>query len=281
LVWQIGDIRIARIWELDCGPLDPLRWFPDATRKHLAQIGWLHPAFVDANGAIVLSIPVILIEMPNRRILVDTGLGTLPLPGFPVLRRSAVSARQTLAAMGTPPDRIDTVIHTHLHADHVGGDTIGEHGHLQAAYPRARFVIQRREFDYWRGQKPDSFGGMVFARTVGPLARQGSVDLVDGTSNIAPGIALVPSPGHTPGHMSVRVASQGKEALITGDMIHHPLQLAYPDRGMDLDEKQGAATRRALLSDAADRKVLMIGTHFPSPAAGLVVRDGSAFRLES
>jgi glyoxylase-like metal-dependent hydrolase (beta-lactamase superfamily II) len=279
LEWRIGNVRVRRIWERDVLPLDPTHFFPDATPKVMASIPWLHPWFTDATGQITLSIAAYLIESRGKRILVDTGIGEFEISGFPMAPRPGPAVPGLLAAGGIALSTIDHVVNTHLHADHVGGNVTGIGAAARPTFPGAEYLAGRRDYDYWSVQPPESFGRLVFETAVRPVALANRLLLLDGETALNDEVSLVPSPGHTPGHFSVLISSAGKEALITGDMVHHPVQLAFPDRGMDQDEPTGSASRRRLLSHAADRNALLIGSHFPYPTAGRVRRDGSAFRL--
>lgn len=279
LEWRIGAVRVRRFHDRDCAPLDPTRFFPDANPATMAAIPWLHPWFADLQGRITLAIAAYLVESRGRRILVDTGLGRLDLPGFPLLPRPGPELPEALTAAGIAPETIDIIVNTHLHADHVGGNVRALAGGPRPAFARARYLVHRRERDFWAARPPDSFGRSIFAAAVQPLADAGQLDLVEGTEALTEEVALVPSPGHTPGHMSVRIVSRGREGLISGDILHHPVQLAFPDRGMDQDEVTAAASRRSLLSRLADRGGLLIGSHFPAPTAGRVERAGAAFRF--
>ena len=116
--------------------------------------------------------------------------------------------------------------------------------------------------------------------SVKPIFDAGLAELVELDHVISPEIRLTPSIGHTPGHVSVMIESEGERAVITGDMTHHPCQMAHPDWSLgDDDEKVAVLTRRRLFAEWADRPTLVIGTHFAAPTAGHVVRDGAAFRF--
>ena len=279
LQWRVGNVRVRRMWERDVLPLDPTRFFPDATPKVMASIPWLHPWFADAQGQVTLSIAAYLIESRGKRILVDTGIGGFEISGFPMLPRPGPPVPGLIAGDGIALSTIDYVVNTHLHADHVGGNVSGTGAAARPSFPIAEYFVGRSDHDYWSVQPPESFGRQVFETEVRPVAVANRLTLLDGETPLTDEVTLVPSPGHTPGHFSVLISSAGKEGLITGDMVHHPVQLAFPDRGMDQDEATGSATRRRLLSFAADRNALLIGSHFPYPTAGRVRRDGSAFRL--
>jgi glyoxylase-like metal-dependent hydrolase (beta-lactamase superfamily II) len=187
---------------------------------------------------------------------------------------------------------VDVVVCTHLHVDHVGFNTVLEDGRWVPTFPRARYFFVRDEFDAWKDRSElandDWFGTMqsvVFHESVQPVvdARQVElVELVDGEYEICDGVAFVSTPGHSPAHASIRVRSGDAEALILGDMAHHPSQLAHPDWGIheDDDGELASRTRWRIFADAADRGVFLMGTHWSGRTAGHVVRDGDAFRLE-
>lgn len=121
----------------------------------------------------------------------------------------------------------------------------------------------------------------VLANSVTPVWDAGLVDLVENDHRICDEVSLVPTPGHTPGHVSIRIASDREEALITGDFMHHPCQIARPDWSStaDSDPDLARTTREAILTRLADTPVLVIGTHFAGRTAGQIVPDGPAFRL--
>jgi glyoxylase-like metal-dependent hydrolase (beta-lactamase superfamily II) len=192
-----------------------------------------------------------------------------------------------LAAAGYPPESIDAVVCTHLHVDHVGWNTrLDDGGHWVPTFPNARYLFVRKEFAHWRSvaaAEPDGERAAVFADSVRPVDDAGLVDLVGDDHRVCDEVRLVPTTGHTPGHASVLIASGGEEALITGDFLHHPCQLARPDWAAtpDWDKEMSTRTRHEAFARLADRGTLVIGTHFADPSSGHVVRDGDAFRLEA
>ncbi|MGH7042540.1 MAG: MBL fold metallo-hydrolase, partial [Acetobacteraceae bacterium] len=121
----------------------------------------------------------------------------------------------------------------------------------------------------------------VLADSVAPVFDAGLVDLVETDHRICEEVSLIPTPGHTPGHVSVRIVSDGEEGLITGDFLHHPCQIAHPEWSSTADWNPGQArtTRERMYAALADRPVLVLGTHFAGATAGRIVRDGAAFRL--
>lgn len=114
-----------------------------------------------------------------------------------------------------------------------------------------------------------------------PVLDAGLADLVDTDHVIGPGIQLLPTPGHTPGHASVMIADGAQRALITGDFMHHPSQCAHPEwnSSADADPERALATRRAMLEQLAGTPTLVLGTHFAAPTGGRIVRDGAAYRF--
>jgi glyoxylase-like metal-dependent hydrolase (beta-lactamase superfamily II) len=280
--WQIGDVKITKVIELEA--TGGSRFIlPDATRDAVLGIDWLHPHFMDADGRLIMSIHALIVETPDRRIMVDTCLGNDKQRAIPGWHMRTGPFLRDIAAAGYPRESIDTVLCTHLHVDHVGWNTMLAGGKWVPTFPNARYLIGRKEFDHWSAHGPaNTRGDDPFSDSVKPVFDAGLVDFVEADHRICPEIRLEPTPGHTPGHVSVRIASRGQEALITGDVMHHPCQMAHPEwaSAADSDPHQARATRAALLDRCADAPLLVIGTHFATPTAGRVVRDGTVFRFD-
>jgi len=280
-VWKIGDVTITRIVELEV--TGGTRFIlPDATREAVRSIDWLHPHFIDADGRLVMSIHALVVESQGRRIMVDTCLGNDKERAIPGWNMRNGPFLDDIAAAGHPRESIDTVLCTHLHVDHVGWNTMKVDGRWVPTFPNARYLMGRTEYEHWSAQDPKEQRDDVFGDSVKPVFDAGLVDLVDSDHQITEEVRLVPTPGHTPGHVSVRIASRGEEALITGDMMHHPCQMARPDWRSTADSNGEAAckTRLRVLDEYADGPVLVIGTHFATPTAGHIKRDGKVFRFE-
>ena len=154
-------------------------------------------------------------------------------------------------------------------------------GSWRPTFPNARYLLGRVEWEHWKKEEGDELNGVAIADSVRPVFDAGLVDLVEMDHRISGEIWLEPTPGHTPGHVSVRISSRGEDAVITGDLMHHPCQMARPQWGssFDSDADQARETRRAFLERYADGPVLVIGTHFAAPTAGRIVRDGEAYRF--
>ncbi|MGA2952841.1 MAG: MBL fold metallo-hydrolase, partial [Caulobacteraceae bacterium] len=171
---------------------------------------------------------------------------------------------------------------THLHVDHVGWNTMLENGRWVPTFPKARYLLGREEYAHWSSVDEDETQ-QILADSVRPIFDAGLADLVEMDHVISPEVRLIPSVGHTPGHVCVVIESQGERAVITGDSTHHPCQIAHPDWSpvFDSDQVQSAKTRARLFAEWADEETLVIGTHFSAPTAGRIRRDGTAFRFEA
>ncbi|HEV2363598.1 MAG TPA: MBL fold metallo-hydrolase [Caulobacteraceae bacterium] len=283
LQWRIGKVRVTRIVELEA--TGGSRFIlPAATREEVRKIPWLAPHFADDEGRLRMSVHALVVETPSRRILVDTCIGNDKERTIPTWSHMQTRFLQDLEAAGFAPGSIDTVLCTHLHVDHVGWNTRLEAGRWVPTFPTARYLIGRAEFAYWQAQARAGAGEpAVFQDSVQPVFDAGLVDLVETDHVVCAEVRLEPTLGHTPGHVSVRIASDGEEALITGDFLHHPCQMARPEwaSSADFDPAAAMATRRRMFGELAGGQVLVIGTHFAAPTAGRVVADGARWRLEA
>jgi glyoxylase-like metal-dependent hydrolase (beta-lactamase superfamily II) len=279
--WQVGEVRISKIVESDVA--QNLRWVvPEGTPDRLRGVKWLVPHFADEEGLARLSVHALVVESQGRRILVDTCVGNdKSLPGIPAWNEQHSSFLSDLTASGFAPDSIETVLCTHLHIDHVGWNTRKQDGRWVPTFPGARYFWNRAEYEFWSGGAMAGFESMM-DESVRPVFDAGLVDLVEEDHAVTDEVSLEPTPGHTPGHVSVRIRSRGEEAIITGDLMHHPVQCAHPEWAsrFDSDAAQAEVTRRSFLERHADGPVLVIGTHFAGATAGRIVRDGDAYRLD-
>lgn len=280
--WRIGKVTVTKIVEME--KTGGTRFIlPQAEPEAVLTKDWMRPHFVDENGRLKMSIHALVIETPTRRIIVDTCLGNdkqgRHVPTWNNLQGTFL---RDLEAAGFAPDSIDTVMCTHLHVDHVGWNTMLVNGKWVPTFPKARYLMARSEFDYWRDQPDNEEQHAVFSDSVRPVFDAGLVDLVETDHTVCDEVRLVPTVGHTPGHVSIAISSGGHDALITGDFVHHPCQMAWPHWAatVDYDSEQSTRTRREVFGRLAGTPTLVIGTHFATPTAGHVVRDGDAFKLE-
>jgi glyoxylase-like metal-dependent hydrolase (beta-lactamase superfamily II) len=283
LTWRIGDVTITRILEMEM----PVPYHPEAaflkqaTPDALRTMPWLYPHFVSEEGHLKLSIHALLVRAPGLNMIVDTCVGNdkpRALLGNRALQTEFV---EMLAGAGCPRESVDLVVCTHLHVDHVGWNTMLRNGEWVPTFPNARYLIGRREFEHWT-REGDAEQQAILGDSVRPVFEHGLATLVEMNHRISDEIRLTPTPGHTPGHVSVLIESRGERAMITGDMLHHPCQFGHPEwsPSFDSDPVAGAHMRRAVMEGVADAPVLVIGTHFAAPTAGHVHRDGDAFRFD-
>ncbi len=282
--WTVGDITVQRIDEIRF-PSQTAPWLlPAATPDVAAQAPWLRPDFADSAGTLHLDSHSFAVSVQGLRVLVDTGVGNGKTRQNPAWHNLNSDYLTRLAAVGFTPQNVDVVILTHLHADHVGWNTRAVGGTWEPTFGNARYVTARTEWDYWAGVDMDEARQQMFRDSVHPVRDAGLLELADvpdeGTE-IVPGVRLLPTPGHTPGHMAVELRSGTASALITGDCIHHPVQIHDPAIGscVDTDAEQAARTRRRLLAELAGTETLLLGTHFPAPTGGLVISEGDSYRL--
>ena len=283
LRWQIGDVTVTRVLELEMPVAynDKRPFLAGATPEELAKIGWLHPHYVTPEGALRLSIHALLVEAPGLRLVVDTCIGNDKPRRFIGRQPLSTGFLAEMEKLGWSRDSVDAVVCTHLHVDHVGWNTMLEGDRWVPTFPMARYLIGRREYDYWKAEG-DEEQQVILSDSIQPIFDAGLAELVEPDHRLSPEVALKPTPGHTPGHVSVAIESRGQRALITGDMMHHPCQIARPDWSPPFDEDpvQSLATRWAVLTEVGDSDILVIGTHFAAPTAGLIVKDGEAWRFE-
>jgi glyoxylase-like metal-dependent hydrolase (beta-lactamase superfamily II) len=282
LSWRIGDVTISKLVELEVTGGSRFL-LPQATPDAIRPIAWLRPHFADENGRLTMSIHSFLVTTPTRRIIVDTCLGNdKQNRRIPHWNDRQGPFLADLEAAGFAADSIDTVLCTHLHVDHVGWNTMLKDGAWLPTFPNARYLMGRTEYEHWRSATARADMQVILADSVNPVLDAGLADLVETDHQVCDEISLIPTVGHTPGHVSVMIRSRGEQALITGDFMHHPCQIAHPewDTLADSDPEQGIRTRRIMFERLAGTPVLVIGTHFAGATAGRIVRDGEAFRLD-
>jgi glyoxylase-like metal-dependent hydrolase (beta-lactamase superfamily II) len=277
----LGRLRIAIVVER-AGPTRPT-WLlpaavPEAVERHR---GWLAPHFLDDKGRLLQSIHSFVVQAPGLTALVDTCVGNdKDRGGRAPFHMMHTSFLDDLASAGFPPESIDVVVCTHLHVDHVGWNTRLDSGRWVPTFPRARHLFARREWEHWSSERDDDTR-RIMADSVTPVLDADLADLVEMDHRISDEIWLEPTPGHTPGHVSVRLCSDGRDAVITGDLMHHPIQMAEPqwETSFDSDAEAAKKTRLAFCERYAGTPVTVLGTHFHHPTAGHIVRHGQAWRF--
>jgi len=279
--WQVGDVKITRVIEMEVAGGSRFI-LPQATREAVIPMEWLKPHFADEAGNLIMSIHALVIETPNRKMVVDTCVGNDKKRNIPAWTNLQLPFLEDLEKAGYNRHEIDTVLCTHLHVDHVGWNTMLVDGDWISTFPNARYLMGRQEYEYWDTAEEDALNGGVMGDSVRPVFDAGLVDLVETNHQICDSVYLEPTPGHTPGHVSVHIKSNGEEALITGDCIHHPCQIEKIDwtSSADYDAEAAKQTRSRLLEQYSDQDILIIGTHFATPTAGYLKRSNDHYWLD-
>ncbi|MEH6910348.1 MAG: MBL fold metallo-hydrolase [Oceanicoccus sp.] len=279
--WTIGDVTVTRIVEMET--TGGTRFLlPQATPESIREIDWLYPNFASESGKLKMSIHALVVEAPGRRIIVDTCIGNDKERSIPDWSNLQTGFLQDLNEEGFNRETIDTVLCTHLHVDHVGWNTMLVDGQWLPTFPNARYLMARKEFEHW-SQAGDEEQRQVMSDSVDPISAAGLVELVDTNEVICDEVRLVPTHGHTPGHVSIQIESKGQTALITGDFVHHPCQMARPDwaAAVDTDPNESTETRCRQFTEHAQSSTLIIGTHFATPTAGYIRQDGDVWKFDA
>lgn len=282
---NIGQFEIIRVIESEGPFLEVQSFIPDADQAVVeANRDWLMPRFIEpASNKIILNIQSYILRTPRHTILVDTCVGNdKPRPGRPMFDHLSLPYLADLAAAGVRPEEVDFVLCTHLHVDHAGWNTQLINGRWVPTFPNAKYIFARTEYEFWERRHLDGSEGPVpnvYDDSILPVMQAGQAVLVDADHQIDDGLWFEPAPGHTPGNVVVNLQSQGATGVLTGDVMHHPLQLIRPEwssRACE-DPVQSAATRRALIERYADTDTLIAPAHFASPTMGHIISKGDGF----
>jgi glyoxylase-like metal-dependent hydrolase (beta-lactamase superfamily II) len=281
---RLGDILIDRIIETEQPDFDPRVFFPQVTAEQWApHTHWLKPRAMDpGSGNLVFPMQSFLVRTRHHTIVVDTCVGDHKKRQRPQWNMTSSGAYlQRFAATGVQPAQVDYVMCTHMHNDHVGWNTRLDNGRWVPTFPNAKYVMSEKEWAYWQGLHKETPQNQIEDSVI-PIIESGQALLVKNDYALDDEVWFEPTPGHTPDHVSVRLASRGSQAVITGDLIHSPVQcveLAWVPRP-DYDPDLARQTRRAFLERYCETDVLVCASHFPSPSFGHIVPEGNAFRFQ-
>jgi glyoxylase-like metal-dependent hydrolase (beta-lactamase superfamily II) len=284
---QLGNITIDRIVESICTDFVPLKFFPSSTPEDWDRHRqWMleSPRALDpVSGNLVLTIQAFLVRTRHHTILVDTCVGDHKarpsIPFWNMMRLDTFLPR--LAAAGVQPEQVDYVMCTHLHTDHIGWNTRLVDGRWVPTFPRAKYIFARDEWAHWEAlHRNTPLASMI--DSVLPIVEAKQAQFVAADFALNDEVWLEPTPGHTAGHVSVHLASQGQQAVITGDCIHSPVQCLEPQWIMraDIDAALACTSRLNLLERYAEQNVIVCATHFPEPSFGRVRRRGDRFGFD-
>jgi len=278
--FSVGDVRVTRIVD-SLEPTSPSFLYVDRHKEDLEpHLEWLQPHFVNAKKHLLLSMHTYLVRTRHHTVLIDTCIGNdkrnLPYPHWN--GRQGTYLRD-LAAAGCSPDSVDYVFCTHMHIDHTGWNTRLRDGRWVPTFPNAKYLFNKREWEHWRDH-PGAENRFVIEQNILPILEAGQVQWIDNCWAVDDEVSLLPTPGHTPGHCSVHLRSNGLEAIITGDMMVHPVQIAEPrwSQRTDVDSALAIETRTRFIDCHCDGSTLILGTHFNAPSGLYIVSEKGARR---
>ena len=280
---SVGDVTIQPIVEFvekDLFKLD--KFLPTLERAQFEEhLHWIDGHSYDSRtNKIFLSIHAWLVRTAHHTVLIDTCVGNdKPRAGLDKWDRMQTAWLDKLAAAGVAPEDVDYVMCTHMHVDHVGWNTRLQDGRWVPTFPNARYLFCQQEYDHFRNLEENEFARVVYDDSVLPVIEAGQALIVEDGHNLDDTFSVDLAPGHTPGSIAIELEDKGKRGLFTGDIIHHPIQVYYPDCSSRacLDFTQSAATRRRILSQVAETGALLLPAHFTTPHAGHVRAGGDAF----
>ncbi len=280
--YSVGQITVQRIVESICTGFEPLAFFPETTEADWARHRpWMEPRALDpASGNLVLTIQGFLVRTRHHTILIDTCVGNhkaRPTRAFWHMQKLDTFLPR-LAAAGVRPEQVDYVMCTHLHWDHVGWNTQLRDGRWVPTFPNAKYIFARREWESFEALHRETPQAQMEDSLL-PVMEARQAEIVGDDFALDDEVWLEPTPGHTPGHVCVHLASRGADAVITGDCIHSPVQCVEPQWIMasDADPALAKATRRSFLERYCDSRVTVCASHFPEPSLGRIVERENAF----
>lgn len=278
MLTRIGNVEVWRILESVEAFMDPLEFFPDLGEDGLELMRKVVPRqLCPDTGLLLLPIQGFLIKTSAHVILVDACAGnhkTIPFHDN-WNKRSDGRFMAGLVAAGITPGDVDFVLCTHLHVDHVGWNTRLENGRWVPTFPNARYLFPAKDNAHFSVDP-----GEVYTESVLPVIAAGQDELVGSDHMLGDHVSLLPTPGHTPGHVSVHIEDQGHKAVITGDVMHSPVQCYRPDLRFlyDHDPAQAVETRRSFLASTCEAGNTVLGSHFPLPSLGTIQEHNAAFK---
>ena len=284
---RIGDFELSRVLEIEQPMTGARTFFPDLSQEMLEAARPSLPAgHLNENDFVIFSFHSYVVRTGRYTILVDTCCGNgKERPSRPAFSKLDTDYLGTLAAAGLQPEDVDFVMCTHLHWDHVGWNTRLVDGQWVPTFPNAKYIMAKREYDHWNaiyasGEPNPHRNG--FEDSVLPIVRAERAVLVADDHEIDNGVTLEPCHGHSPGHVVVNLESGGDRAVLTGDVIHHLLQLRYPNLSTmaDTDTELARVNRKALIEKHAGAGTVVCTAHFRTPSAGRIEPEGDAFRFE-
>lgn len=281
---RVGDVTVTRIPELLLRSFKTTDLVPDWQPTIADRFdAWMVPDCLDeAHAHVVISTHSWLVRAPEYTAIVDTAVGNdkpRTIAAFDHLHEPFLDH---LAAAGVAPEDVDYVLLTHLHTDHVGWNTRLVGGRWQPTFPNARYLMPQPDLDRVRAlvakEGEASPKVALYFDSILPVLDAGQAELIGAAGGPAlDGFAFHPTPGHCAGHMSISLSSGGERGFFAGDVMHHPIQVAWPDWSsvFSEDHARGRASRLWALDHMASTGALVFTSHFPGSSVGRVARaDG-------
>jgi glyoxylase-like metal-dependent hydrolase (beta-lactamase superfamily II) len=282
--YQIGDATVSRVEELVLPDIPASYLFPEWDTKLMGRnVPWLGPENISTNAqTLALSVHTWVVRIAGLTVLIDTGAGNgKHRPLNPTFNQLDNPYMQRLAAAGVTPEAVTHVVITHLHVDHVGWNTVWSGDQWVPAFPNATYLFSRAEYEFYADashvQTPSAG---VFEDSVQPIVDAGQARFIGtGEGPLIDGLTLHGTKGHSYGHLSVSLESAGQFALFSGDVMHHPVQVAVPEWNSVFCEFPDDARRSRMwaLQFAAENNALFCSSHFPGTSAGWIERRDQEF----
>ncbi|MEC7301587.1 MAG: MBL fold metallo-hydrolase [Pseudomonadota bacterium] len=287
---HFGETTVSRCVESEGPSFFPGFIFPDCDPDafEAERRDWLDPHFVDADsGRLLMSLHSYIIKTPQHTILVDTCVGNHKhRPDTKPWHMKDGPFLENMVAMGVTPESVDFVMCTHLHVDHIGWNTKLEDGRWVPTFPNAKYLFHEDEYAHWKtAEMPEGSGNTrreAYDDSVLPVVEAGQAVMVSDGHQLEDSVYVESSPGHTPGHAFLHLNSPDGRAVFTGDCMHHPVQVAYPEWNSRycFDPPKSAATRREIVERCADTDTVVLAAHFADPVAARIVSNGTRWKLD-
>lgn len=285
---MIGDVRITRVEEMTGEILSARDWFPQFNEEEIEpHLGWLEPHHYNSRTAnLNMSIHSWVLRTGGKTIVIDTCTGNHKNRTRPIFHQLHTPYLDRLRSVGVEPDKVDVVMCTHLHTDHVGWNTQLKDGRWVPTFPNAKYLMSRLDYEYYFAQHdeasihPNLRG--VYQDSVSPVIEAGLAEMVEGTEDIVRGLRMRSTPGHTPGHTAIELESKGRRAIFSGDVLHSPLQvpLWHWPTSVCSDPLLAVETRRKLLTHCCESGALLLPAHFAHPHGGYIKQGaGEQFQI--
>jgi glyoxylase-like metal-dependent hydrolase (beta-lactamase superfamily II) len=281
---RVGDVELIQIIEFS-GPTHDADWMlPDMPQAALhANASWLAPNFwIPATNRLVFTMQLWLLKASDRIILIDTGVGNSKMRPSPHQSMINTPVVDWLEAVGAAPDNVTHVVHTHLHGDHVGWNTRQKDGRWIPTFPNATYYLPKDDWGVYKLRYDAGEQGLLggsFADSVMPVAEEGLVRLFGGGDEIADCLLAHAAPGHSPGQVMLSLHHGDQRCIFSGDVLHSPIQVLYPDinsRWCELPDV-ARATRHRLLVEAAANDATIFPAHAWGMCGWQVTRRGEAY----